>query len=259
MFAWIRLLLGRREESRPVQSAGVAAITAAGEAARGLPARLKLHDCAYRLDGGTISLAAIDEAGEGHSIVLVQHRSPGPSASGDAIPGRLYFDRALVPMRSELESQLLRLLRAAECLSSPGEEERGGRAELSPNAVVLGEDIRQMLTRSPEDNLRALRAEVVSFVESEAYLFFAGEVERAADQTAYDIWVEWAEGARKQAIVAVGNVLNIGVKAARDFLDQGAAVARAVRAAEVMQLNARFRALGLGIRVEPAFPWRLER
>jgi hypothetical protein len=216
---------------------------------------LTIHDCAYRLDGGTISLAASDEAGDEHHIVLVQHRSTVPSE--DEIPGRLYFDHVLVPMRSDLESYLLCLLRAAQCQTSPGEVERGERIALSPNVAILGEDVRQMLTRSPEDNLRALRAEVVSFVESEAYLAFAGEVERAADPTAYDVWVAWAEDDRKQAIVAVGNVLRIGVRAARDLIDQGLPVARAVRAPEVIQLHARFRTQGLAVRVDPPFPWRL--
>jgi hypothetical protein len=258
MFAWIRRLLGRREESRPEQSqqtAGVAAITPGGEAATGLPAQLTIHDCAYRLDGGTISLAASDEAGNEHLIVLIQHRSTSPSE--DEIPGRLYFDRQLVPMRSEMELELLGLLRASPCHPSPGEEERGEPIALSPNVGIFGEDIRQMLTRSPEDNLQALRTEVVSYVESEAYLAFAGEVERAADQTAYDVWVAWAKDDRKQAIVAVGNVLRIGVRAARDLVDQGLPVARGVRAPEVMQLQARFFTQGVEVRVEPEFPWRL--
>src|SRR5262245_38149172 len=154
MFAWIRRFLGRREESRPEQSlppAGAAGSTLSIEGETGLPAQLTIYDCAYCLDGGTISLAAIDDAGAEPSIVLIKHRSPRPSE--DVIPGRLYFDHVLVPIRSELESQLVRLLRAAECQSSPGEEESSERIKFSPNVVVLGEDIRQVLTRSPEDNL----------------------------------------------------------------------------------------------------------
>jgi hypothetical protein len=123
-----------------------------------LPAKLTVHNSAYALDGGTTVLQAADEAGGNHAVMLVQHAFPQPSPSLGALPGRLYFDGELVPMRSDLEAGLLSLLRAAEVRYSDPRQDQGERIQLSPNTLILGEDIRQVLTRGPEDNIRALLA-----------------------------------------------------------------------------------------------------
>jgi hypothetical protein len=265
MLAWIRRLLrGRSAESKgeqPTEQPLAPAETAGCSGpCKSFPARLMIHNSAYALDGGTISLQAVDEGGEEHRIVLVQHAHPDSSPSRDAIPGRLYFDGELIPIRSDLEAQLLRLLRGAEIEYSPAdlEEQRGRQIELSPNVLILGEDIRQVLGRSPENNLRGLLGELLSFVESEACLSFAAKVECAGDLTPYDVWVEWEGRDRKQAIVALGSALRLGVKASRELLDGGGLVAQAVPASEVMRLSDQFRASGLDIRVRPEFRWRLE-
>ena len=74
-----------------------------------LPTRIVVRDCAMTLDGGTIHLGATDEAGRQVSILLAT-TLPGSSR----VAGRLYFDGDLVPMRSEREAGILKLLSEAK-------------------------------------------------------------------------------------------------------------------------------------------------
>jgi hypothetical protein len=222
-----------------------------------LPSRLVVHDFAYALDGGTISLRADDEDGRERRILLVQHAFPQAGASSDEIPGRLYFDGELVPTRSPLEAAVLNLLKTAAISSSGAAGEQGAPIQLSPNALILGEDIRQVLTRGPEENLRAFVAEVVHFVESEAYLLFAEQVAQAADPVRYTVWAAWDESTRRQVLVKLGRVLGIGLRASRELLERGTPLAGDLTAPEVSRLARRYASEGLAVRVEPPFPWKL--
>jgi hypothetical protein len=119
--------------------------------------------------------------------MLVQRVFPDGNTFG--IPGRLYFDEQLVPLRSEVESQLLSVLRAAEVqYTPPVGEPAGERITPSPKALVLGEDIKHVLSREPEDNIRGLRDTIVEFVASPRFESFArregeqaGPTRRAGD------------------------------------------------------------------------------
>ncbi|QJW93659.1 hypothetical protein [Frigoriglobus tundricola] len=139
------------------------------------PSRLVVRDSAYALDGGTIHLRATDERGRELGIVLVQHAFPDAGRSMDAIPGRLYFGSQLVPVRSELEERVLRLLADAEVQAPPPPPPQPPRK----NFAVIGDDIQVFLSRTPE-NCRAFLRETVEFVRAERYVAFAAEVERAA-------------------------------------------------------------------------------
>ncbi|MES2787993.1 MAG: hypothetical protein V4719_00120 [Planctomycetota bacterium] len=221
-----------------------------------LPASLMVYQFAYALDCGTTLLQATDEIGRQHTVMLVQHSFPQLSPSLTYLPGRLYFDNELVPIRSDMEMRVLALLRAAEVrFSVPllGEVES---IQLSRNAPILSEDIRQVLTRSPEDNIRSVLAALVEFVESEAYLRFAERVEQAADTTRYNVWVAWERGTRNQVIVRLGRVLGKGLQSARQLLDSGAPLTEDATALEVSEIADRYSAEGLSLRVEPAFRWR---
>src|SRR5205809_408595 len=99
-----------------------------------LPAKLTVHRFAYALDGGTTVLQATDEAGRDRTVMVVQHAFPQPSPSLEAMPGRLYFDGELVPMRSDLETGLVSLLRAAEVRYSEPPT-IGASVQLSPNTL----------------------------------------------------------------------------------------------------------------------------
>lgn len=145
-----------------------------------LPQRLVVHNSMYFLDGGTTCLSATDEAGDAHQLVLAQHLFVERHEYMEHVPGRLYFDGQLVPLRSEAEARVIGLLRRAEMKfreepPSPDEEV----IELSPNATILGDDIKAVLTRGPEENLRAMVAGVIEFVSSEEYEAFADRVERS--------------------------------------------------------------------------------
>jgi hypothetical protein len=188
-------------------------------------------------------------------VMLVQHAFLQPGSSLDAVPGRLYFDGDLVPMRSDLETQVLALLRAAEVRHSGPLLHQSVSIPLSPNPFILGG--RQVLRRGPEENIRALLAVVVEFVESDAYLRFAERVEQADDKTRYTVWVEWQPATRKQTMVRLGRVLGTGLQGARQLLDSGTPLAQGATALEVTEIAQRYHAEGLALRVEPAFRWRL--
>jgi hypothetical protein len=141
-----------------------------------LPSRIIVRDSGYAMDGGTIHLSATDERGRELGILLVQHAFPQASPSLDAIPGRLYFGSQLVPIRSEMEERVLRLLVDAEVQASPPPSPQPPRT----NFAVIGDDIQAFLSRTPEENCRAFLREIVEFVRSEQYVRFAAEVERAA-------------------------------------------------------------------------------
>jgi hypothetical protein len=129
------------------------------------------------MDGGTVCVTGTDEAEQSHVVMLVQ--SAFPSGITFGVPGRLYFDGEPVPIRSELESRVLALLRAADVrYTPPAGEQAGERIKLSPNALILGDDIKEVLTRGPEENIRGLRDKIVESVESPRYVSFAAEVDR---------------------------------------------------------------------------------
>jgi hypothetical protein len=140
-----------------------------------LPRRIIVRGSEYMLDGGTIHLHATDERGREVGIMLVQHLFPHPGLSMDVIPGRLYFGPQLVPIRSELEERLLQLLSESEVQAPPPPPPQPPRK----NMLILGDDIKAVMTRTPEENIRAFLREIVEFVRSERYVTFAAEVEHA--------------------------------------------------------------------------------
>ena len=220
------------------------------------PRRLTFHNSMYLFDGGTTSLRATDEFDREHGVTLVQHAFARISPSLDLIPGRLYFDGSLVPMRSESEFEVLRLLGAAEIRYIEPPPYEGEQIQLSPNALMLSDEIRQTLARTPEENMRAQLASIISFVESDDYVRFAEKVEQAADPTLYSVWVVWESTIRNQVLVRLGRVLGIGLPAARELLDRSTPLAEEATALEVSALVDRYSAEGLNLRTEPEFRWR---
>jgi hypothetical protein len=145
-----------------------------------LPSRLTFHNCAYALDGGTTVLYAADERGAEHYVTLGQHAYVEPVSDCGRIPGRLHFDGQAIAVRSPVESDLLARLKAAEVwvVPDPSESHRPS-ADESKRFAVIGADIKRVLSRTPEENVRGLLSDVIAFVESPRYVTFAMEVERA--------------------------------------------------------------------------------
>lgn len=223
-----------------------------------LPAKLTIHNAAYALDGGTTEFHVTDEAGRDRTVVLVQHASPRPSDSLEALPGRLYVDGELISLRSTEEASLLALLRTADINCTPLPLQNDG-LQLSPHhSLILGDDIRQVLHRSPEDNIRAMLTAVVEFVESDAYLHFANRIQQAADPVRYTAWITFESEDRPQAIVLLSRFLGSGVKSARELLDSGAPLAQNATALEVSALVSQYTAAGFTLHIEPTFPWRFD-
>jgi hypothetical protein len=145
-----------------------------------LPTRIAVRDCAMALDGGTIHLSATDEAGRLISIMLA---TPLPSSSM-RVAGRLYFDEDLVPMRSEREVGILKLLSEAS-VEAPGLPPRVQKSQI----VVIGQDIKDFLEQTPEENCRAVIRKIVESVQSESYLRLVTDEEKAlAEEANCDEW-----------------------------------------------------------------------
>ncbi len=195
-----------------------------------LPFHLVIHESVFTMDGGTTTLLAKDATGREHTVRLVQHAFPNPRGSTDEVPGRLYFDGELVPVRSEFEEHLLRLLRSADVTE-------GGR---------LGNMVGWLAA-----------TEVVRYVSSDEYLSFAERVEQATDKTLYDLWVAWADGTFGWAVMRTRQLLNLTVEEAGARVEQGRPVATGLAAPEVVEWAERYRLFELGVRVVPEFRWRL--
>src|SRR5262249_43653320 len=139
-----------------------------------------VRDWAMALDGGTIHLYATDEAGRQVRIMLAT-LLPSSSMRGS---GRLYFDGDLVPMRSEREAGILRLLSEATV-----ERPRlPPRVQKSP-MVVIGQDIKDFLEHTPEENCKAFIRKILESVQSENYLRLVTDEEKAlAEEANRDEW-----------------------------------------------------------------------
>jgi len=212
-----------------------------------LPRRLTLHDFDYLLDGGTVVLRGTDEAGRKHVVTLRAHMR---ASAADA--GRLYFDGDLVAIRSAEESAVLQLLRAASLRCAAGPP-----PGIGPNMAVCGDDIKQVLGRTVEQNVRALTADVIGFVGSDGYIEFAEQVRKAQHPTRYTVRALNDPARRKHIIVGLARVLHIGVSKARKRLDTDPVIGIGVTALKVTELADRCAAEGVAVEVDPEFPWPL--
>lgn len=189
-----------------------------------IPESLIIHDCAIGQDGGSIALRASDDAGYARNIKLVKPAFIDPDTGLGEIPGRLYLDGNLVPVRSELETKLLGLLREASL----------------PWCFPM-----------VPDDMGQCTAELIRFVESDEYALFDEHIEQAADPTAYDVWLVWGEGGRKQVLVRLAKILGISVESATELMNAGGQIARGISAREVSIMQRQYAAEQLVIHVEP--------
>ena len=132
-----------------------------------LPDSITITDSAYWLDGGTTTLQGRTNTGDEFSIQLNQRVFD----DGGADPGRLLFNEKLVDVRSDTESQILDLLKNATI--EIADREPMPENQTSKNALILGDDIKQVMDNSPEENLRRFRDDIIAYVESEQYVSIA--------------------------------------------------------------------------------------
>ena len=140
-----------------------------------IPESFVIEDGAYAMDGGSIALNVRDPEGKKHHIVLWQHLFTEQS-NLDKIPGRLYFDKILIPVRASVESQILAALREARLDTVNLEsEEVEGKLELNPG-VIVGDDIKEYMSKideSPNAALAHLVRQLIEYVESADYIELA--------------------------------------------------------------------------------------
>ncbi|QDU55540.1 hypothetical protein [Aeoliella mucimassa] len=223
-----------------------------------LPQTLTICGSKYFLDGGTTILEAIDPSGRERRVLLTQHVFPSHDETRDFIPGRLFFDGELVEMRSNEEYQLLHLLRTADFSPKTTEKVDGTPIERSSDAIVFGNDLKNIFERSPEDNLRAFADQIVGYVESDAYLQFSLRVAQASDTNRYNVWIVWEPETRNRIIVRLARLLGTGIPGAREFLDSEAPIATNATALEVVELANQYQKADVPLRTEPQFPWALQ-
>ena len=141
-----------------------------------LPSGFVVENGAFATDGGSIALHVRDFEGSEHSILLQQHlflEQENPVR----IPGRLYYDGVLVPIKSEMESRILAALRKASLKS--GDPARAEVRHGSNPGMIAGDDIKEYMSKldeSPEAALAHLVRELIAYVESSDYEELAGKL-----------------------------------------------------------------------------------
>lgn len=136
-----------------------------------IPPLRVIVDGAYMMDGGSISLLLVDDAGVEHGLELVQHLIP-ENSSDDRLFGRLYLDNSLIDVRSDDETTIINFLEGAP-IQAPSSKP----AATSGTHLVIGDDIQSYVearAKGPASALAHLVEQLVAFVRSEEYVRLAG-------------------------------------------------------------------------------------
>lgn len=131
-----------------------------------LPESITIVESSFMLDGGTTILHVVSAAGEGFRIRLNERMFDSFNA------GRLYFNDELIEVRSDEEAAIVDLLRNASIAPKDRPPASSGN-KISKDAMILGDDIREVFESSPEENLRNFRDFIVEYVESPEYVQIA--------------------------------------------------------------------------------------
>lgn len=145
-----------------------------------LPENLTFVDGFYFTDGGSIVLLADAPDGARRQITLGQHRFL-EFYDPNVLPGRLYFDHLLVPVRSTMEVEVMALLQTGEIV--PGEppepEKDKGTTESGP-VVIVGDDLKNYYAKVAEgkrETIRHLIQQVIDYVGSREYVRTAKKIQ----------------------------------------------------------------------------------
>lgn len=147
-----------------------------------IPAQIRFIASFYLTDGGTIVLIGEDQGDTRHEITLYQSLLLN-TIDPNKLPGRLYFNKQLVPVRSEMEQEIIDLLQTAEIIEDPPASPGPGPVFNDSRGMTIGDDLKEYAARLAEGRaatIRHLRDRLIARVESQDYLDLAKKI---GDQT----------------------------------------------------------------------------
>jgi hypothetical protein len=150
-----------------------------------IPEKLTIVDGFYFTDGGSIVLIAEETDSIRHQITLAQHRFL-EIFDPNLIPGRLYFNHQMVPVRSEMEAKLIALVQASAIV--PAEPQESGKGEASTSdgpMMVVGDDLKEYYAKVAEGKgevIQHLIETLLNFVQSREYVRIAKKIEKKINQ-----------------------------------------------------------------------------
>ena len=136
------------------------------------PDKLTLTEGYYLTDGGTIVLVGEAPDGARHQITLAQSRFL-KVYDPNLLPGRLYFNGQMVPVRSSLEEYIITLLKSSQVIDPPQEPGKPGTPFGDGPVVIVGDDLKEYYAKLAEGQhavIRHLIEQLVKFVESRKYV-----------------------------------------------------------------------------------------
>lgn len=149
-----------------------------------IPEKITTVECFYLTDGGSIVLVVEQPNGTRHQITLAQHLFL-ETFDPNRLPGRLYFDHLIVPVRSEMEARLIALLQASEIVpAEPPEPKNNGAPFGDGLGVIVGDDLKEYYAKAAEGKGEALQhliENLILFVQSSEYVSIAKKFERGGN------------------------------------------------------------------------------
>lgn len=145
-----------------------------------IPPQITLIECFYLTDGGTIVLIGEEPNKTRHLITLYQSLLLN-EIDPNKLPGRLYFNQLLIPVRSKIESDILRLLLASKIVEEPPTSSTAKTAFNDGPGMIIGDDLKEYtakLTEGKSAVIRHLRDLMLSRVESQEYLQLAQQLDK---------------------------------------------------------------------------------
>lgn len=145
-----------------------------------IPEKLTVVDGFYFTDGGSIVLVAEEPDRTRHQITLGQHRFL-EIFDPNLLPGRLYFNHLIVPVRSEIEAKLIARMQTSNIIpvEPPGSEKDDTSTGDGP-VVIVGDDLKAYYSKVAEGKgevIQHLIEKLINFVQSREYVNIASKIE----------------------------------------------------------------------------------
>ena len=140
-----------------------------------IPDQITLIESFYLSDGGTIVLIGEEPNTTRHQITLYQSLLLN-EIDPNKLPGRLYFNQLIIPVRSKMEADIIRLLQASKIVEEPTTPSTAKTAFNDGPGMIIGDDLKgyyAKLTEGKSAVIRYLRDLMLSRVQSQEYLQLA--------------------------------------------------------------------------------------